>query len=549
MKKIFKILTSITLIMLTLILTGCGTSANANISTKVERTMNNLSSTIKKIGDISEEDLIVNDIMPTRSAQISVPTNYGNTTDRQIVNYNQQTTNEEGYAYPNSNTYYPSNTINNVNTFANPYPYNGYNYGNCLPNGYYNNAGVYPTGYNYPYSYNNPQYFNYYNGYNYPNRVISNVNSYNLNSKNIDTYKNAKKVNYDLPNDTLQNYFSKLSNLYSVAANVVNTNDNINSIKNSILAKISSVKTLATQIKNKEQLSESEIKSINTLLDDINTYMNKLNFTKNDVRTELNSVKRLKNNYTNNVEHLNSKYVRLTNCLDSRCSYYNNILSCLFGLENCLNGNCDYNINLNNFNQNNTDCFGPNCQNGSDCLDPDCQNNSNNCEDGNCNNQPVNNKILTYEQSHINNRFGKPIFDNVSKNEKINKSDSEKNMNTLPEHPKKDDFVNMMPIQKVDDTKIDDKSVIKDDPYRIMPKKDTTNITQNKKPYKFVDSNFPKLDDKSKKNSNSDAVKDSQNKIDNQSIEDSIDKEFTLTESGDQNATTTGSFYIIRYHY
>lgn len=553
MKKTYKILVALSLAVLSFLFVGCGSSANANLSIKIERTMNNLSSTIKKIENISEEDLIVSDIMPTRTMEMTLPKNYGTTSDRQIVDYNQVANTNQQWIPQNCNTYYPNNIINNVNSFTNQTAYNGCQYGNCS---YPYRNYTYPNSMYQPYMYPNNSYTtnqNFNNRYGYtnnPNRVISNVNTYGLGKTNVNTYQNAKAENEYGTNITLQNYFTKLSNLYSVASNVVNTNVNINNVKNSILAKISSVKTLCSQLKTKDELKESEAKSINTLLENINTYINKLNFTKNEVRTELNSVRKLKNNYTSNIEQLSSKYVRLTNCLDSRCSYYNNILSCLFGLENCLGGNCDFGDPtqnyicqdcLKNLLNNNQNCPNGVCPDGTyadnNCNDYNCsenQNNKNNsninqnstdqnCVDDNCNdNQCTNgdcdktteNKIVTKDiKKQVNIQDEKQSSNNHHEKQNYVKNPVERTATALPAHPKKNDYINVMPMEKHEPDILN-----KDDPYSIMPKKNTQKT--DKKIYKFIDTNLPNNSD------NSNQTEDLQNK----------------------DVTTTGNFYIIKYY-
>lgn len=556
MKKTYKILVALSLVMFSFLFVGCGSSTNANLSTKIERTLNNLSSTIKKIEDISEEDLIVSDIMPTRTMETTLPKNYGTTSDRQIVDYNQVANTNQQRIPQNCNTYYPNNMINNVNSFTNQTAYNGCQYGNYVyPYGNY----AYPNSMYQPYMYPNNNYANpnFNNGYGYttyPNRVISNVNTYGIGRTNVNTYQNAKTANEFGTNGTLQNYFTKLSNLYSVASNVVNTNVNINNVKNSILARISSVKTLSAQLKTKDELKESEAKSINTLLENINTYINKLNFTKNEVRTELNSVKRLKNNYTSNIEQLSSKYVRLTNCLDSRCSYYSNILSCLFGLENCLGGNCDFGDLaqnyicqdcLKNLLNNNQNCPNGVCPDGTctdnNCKDNNCLNNQNilnnlnnnglnnadkNCVDGNRNNnQCLNgncaentaNKVVTKDikKQVINNQDKNKTSENEAEKKNNAKDSVERTANTLPAHPKKDDYISMLPMKKHEPDVIDNKN----NSYSNLSKEKITK--SDKKIYKFIDKN---LFDKN----NKDTVKQTEN-IQN------------------EDSTTTGNFYIIKY--
>ena len=132
-------------------------------------------------------------------------------------------------------------------------------------------------------------------------------------------------------------------------------NNDCNNLKNQIMANISYILTLSKEIdKGNLNLTESQKSSINDLLNSITSQTNKLNLAKNELNTELAHVKNLKINYTANIDELSSKYVRLLNCLDSRCTNYQNILMSLYQIQNILNNNqnycypyCDYPNNVN----------------------------------------------------------------------------------------------------------------------------------------------------------------------------------------------------------
>lgn len=470
MKKIRKISLCFLVLAMSFILVACGNSTNANVVNKINRTMNNLNESIKNIQVIKDDEIIVNDIMPTNSKaynQINTPEK-GNNATRQIVNYNTGVANNN---LSNVNTYNPYGRLHNTNSYA--------GYGE-INNGAFNEIGYAQYGYGITNGYGMNGYGNGYgmngfgqqgfgygmNGVN--GRGISNVNTYGLGNSNINTYKKAKNMtsqnnqtNSNLLEynqvEPLTQYFTKLSNLYNVASSVVTTNNELNQIRNNILANISLVQTLANQVKNdKYDLSETQIKSINSLLDNINTNLNRINLSRNEVKNELNSVKSLKTNYTGNVEQLSSKYVRLVNCLDTRMTYFNNILGCLNQLENCLNGcdNCDNNSALYpildgilNNSQNNNGCIydeNGNCikycydQNGN-CIGFDCFDKSGNCvdkycydENGNCvrcidSNQSTTQKVNNIQENK--NTLQNFREKNITKNNDIN---NQKNIENKP---------------------------------------------------------------------------------------------------------------------
>ena len=155
--KIKKILFVFIIIMMAITLTACGNTANENMSVKINRTMDNLSSTLKKIEVIADSDLIVSDIMPTKNIQLNSPSNNKNIANRQIVNYNNNGLNNYYQTIPqNVNTYYHNNSINNINSYDG-FGENGFNNNNCYGNYCYNNFEYYS-----PYNnYNNLPYNNY----------------------------------------------------------------------------------------------------------------------------------------------------------------------------------------------------------------------------------------------------------------------------------------------------------------------------------------------------------------------------------------------------
>lgn len=497
MKKIKRVVICLFVFTLSILLVACGNSTNANVANKINRTMNNLHDSIKNIQVIKEDELIVQDIMPTNSktyTQTNAPEK-GNVATRQIVNYNNGVANNN---LSNVNTYNPYGRLHNTNSYVgygeinngtfNEIGHAQYGYGNFgLPNGYgANGYGI--DGYQNQFAYGTNGQFGY-------NRGISNVNTYGIGKTNVNTYKKAKNVSSQINDSNLNlleynkvepltQYFSKLSNLYNVASSVVTTNNELNQIRNNILANISLIQTFANQIKNnKYDLTENQIKSINNLLDNINTNVNRINLSRNEVKNELNSVKNLKTNYTGNVEQLSSKYVRLVNCLDTRMTYFNNILGCLNQLENCLNG-CDNCENSNIYNsifedvlnipQNNNGCVydeNGNCikynydQNGK-CIGFDCFDKNGNCVDKYC-----------YDEN------GNCVRCEDKNTTKINYKKTEKQINTF------DNFRNINKNQK--------------------------NINQNRDDYSNAIKNQKNLDENNKQNTNSNEINKTNDLINN----------------------------------
>lgn len=221
---------------------------------------------------------------------------------------------------------------------------------------------------------------------------------------------------------SLGNYVNKLEDLHDVASNSMAINNDIQYLKSQILSKCSALQTLNNDIKsNKLTLTENQCKSIDDLLTNLNTYISRVNMSKNEVKNEVISVKKLKSNYANNVEQLSSKYTRLANCLDTRCSYYSNIIGCLDGIYgNIING--DMSGLLENYlkTQYSSDCDDPLCNECPDCKE--CPNgNGKICKDGICYEYKDGKCIDCYPEK-LNNETVDSVTDVSAKDVKNNKN-------------------------------------------------------------------------------------------------------------------------------
>ena len=370
-----KFFISIFTIFLIVTFFACGTATpNSSMSDKINYTLDNMTNNLKEVQSINENDILINEISSSDVStytSIAVNPRRGTHATRQIIDYtNQGNVTEYGYSNTNAmrnvNSYNPYGKLHNVNSYQglNQYGPNQINeinqaqYGNPYGNAYGYGAG-YP-GYNYPANGAIPyQGAMPYNGaYNGINRGISNVNTYGLSKtnvntyrpqlvnqtddpvqenivqNNVDTYQNQQSTTEDYnqyaTSENLKNQFTQLSNLYSVASNVVSVNKAINQEKLYINACVDQIKLLTARLKTLDTLfNADQERSINFLLENINSYISKIKLSKNEVRYELDKVKELKNSYQNNSQLLTSRYVRLTNCLDTRYSYYCNVSSCL----------------------------------------------------------------------------------------------------------------------------------------------------------------------------------------------------------------------------
>ena len=183
--------------------------------------------------------------------------------------------------------------------------------------------------------------------------------------QNINTYKNANyESRYNVTNTgyetDLNNHYQKLNNLCAIQVDTLNCNDQTNSLKTRILANISYLNSLAEQIKSGNiSVTDNQAKAVKDLLNNANNFANKINTSKNELKSELRSVSSMKVNYSANVDELSSKYVRLLNSLDTRNSYLQNILSSLLQVENTILSGYSNSIDVENQSSSYPTC--PNC--------------------------------------------------------------------------------------------------------------------------------------------------------------------------------------------
>lgn len=155
--------------------------------------------------------------------------------------------------------------------------------------------------------------------------------------------RRVSEVNYN--NTNFNNYLGKLEDLYLMMNDAVCANQNINSCKNSISECCDTLDVLCGQIKSNEiKLTDEQINSCNDLLAELGNWTNKTSSTRNDVKNECAGIKQSGRNVNYNVDRLSTNYVKLINCLDERESCYSNMLSCLQQLQCILTGNCYKNI-------------------------------------------------------------------------------------------------------------------------------------------------------------------------------------------------------------
>lgn len=147
----------------------------------------------------------------------------------------------------------------------------------------------------------------------------------------------------------------------SIYEDVLETNNCLYSCKSQICEMIDMLKTLSNKIKKNEiKLADNQISGVNELLSNLSVNTNRISMSKNETNTEVGKVKSMLKNASENSAALNSRFIRLNNCLETRLTYYKNCLNCLNQIRvllTCEDGNCTY-------------------ENGEVCIDGKCYENT-----------------------------------------------------------------------------------------------------------------------------------------------------------------------------
>lgn len=132
----------------------------------------------------------------------------------------------------------------------------------------------------------------------------------------------------------------------TIYQDVLCTNDNLGSCKSQICELIEMLRSLSAKIKKGEiKLNDNQIIGVNELLSNLSINTNRISMSKNETNTEVGKAKAMLNDKNKNQAALNSRFIRLNNCLETRLTYYKNCLNVLNQIRillACENGNCTY---------------------------------------------------------------------------------------------------------------------------------------------------------------------------------------------------------------
>ena len=156
--------------------------------------------------------------------------------------------------------------------------------------------------------------------------------------------KRISSINYDNSNYTT--YLGKVEDLYVMINDAVYANETIKECKENIFSYCQILNEIAKKIKSGElEVSKDQIASCNKLLKELGRNINKITDTRNEVSKNCKTFAENRS-LNNGIDTISSNYVGLINCLDTRITDYENILTLLGQIQCVLTDTC-YNQDLN----------------------------------------------------------------------------------------------------------------------------------------------------------------------------------------------------------
>lgn len=143
-------------------------------------------------------------------------------------------------------------------------------------------------------------------------------------------------------NNSMKNYVTKISSLNNCVISTINVNNSLNSLKKQLYSKAIQVKTMCgLNLDSNIEYTNTKIKTLQELNNNIAANTTRISLTRNEITNNFNNVDNVKAEYSSKTDLLSSRYTKLKNSLNTRLSYYNNLISSLDGLFNLLSNDID----------------------------------------------------------------------------------------------------------------------------------------------------------------------------------------------------------------
>ena len=316
--KFKKAITAVLVILLAICMVGCGeTNTEAAVANNIEKSTTKLNTIIERLEEINYDDIIIDDITPladstfkttsqTKAMQKSkwyaVGTGQSGTYQTSRLAGNKQSSNAK---YVSTDKIDISTNQNRTKTKrqADRISHTNCENGNCYE---------YPT--------NNAGYTT--------QRTAS--SSY--------TPKYVNEVSNNFTRDALDSYLSQIEIVYNTCSDCISCNAECKNETAILKQNISDCKVLSGKLKDGTiKLSEQEINSCNSCLDDLQACSYKLNSTKDNVTIKEKDVTKLKDNFSKNLASLQNAYEKLLTAVESRLDYLKGCNDCIYSLFDIIN--------------------------------------------------------------------------------------------------------------------------------------------------------------------------------------------------------------------
>ena len=131
-------------------------------------------------------------------------------------------------------------------------------------------------------------------------------------------------------------YVQKLYRLNNTICYCIAINERSKLVCSAITLKLKTIKSMCNSLSEKTEFTKSENSGVLELSKNITSNAVKAKAVKSEIESFYNEIAKLKQNYSSNIENLESKYTKLTASLSDRLTYLSNILMCLDSYENIL---------------------------------------------------------------------------------------------------------------------------------------------------------------------------------------------------------------------
>lgn len=175
--------------------------------------------------------------------------------------------------------------------------------------------------------------------------ILNNVQDLDQNDLIIDDFMNEKeleiidtKLNNNLiKNEAMQSYITKITKLNNNVISTIEINNTIISYKMKIFTYVSDIKAICSQfLNNNKEFYKNELNSLNELNNNISANTTKISLSRNEITNNFNNMCKVKKEYSLKPDKLNTRYTKLKTSLNTRLSFYDNLLTSLDDMSKLL---------------------------------------------------------------------------------------------------------------------------------------------------------------------------------------------------------------------